>query len=151
LLDKRLTETASKIPGLGDIPILGKLFRSRSKQRSDSELLVIVTPTLVRPIPPGQAPPPPPSLELQRMRDEGMLSGDKKEADDKKDGEVGPRSQDAGAEEGVPTPVPTAEADVTAPATPLLEVVDSGPLSRRPRKEDRARGGGRGRAGGTRQ
>jgi pilus assembly protein CpaC len=55
LLDNRTTETLSKIPGLGDIPILGKLFQSRSINKTNSELLVIVTPELVRPIPAGQA------------------------------------------------------------------------------------------------
>jgi pilus assembly protein CpaC len=66
LLDKRLTEVSSKIPGLGDIPVLGKLFRSRSKQRSDSELLVIVTPALVQPIAAGAKLPGPP-LQLETL------------------------------------------------------------------------------------
>jgi pilus assembly protein CpaC len=57
LLDNRLTETLSKIPGLGDIPLLGKLFQSRSLNRNNTELLVMVTPELVRPIPVGQAVP----------------------------------------------------------------------------------------------
>jgi len=65
LIDKRLTETSSKIPGLGDIPFLGKLFRSSSKQRQDSELLVLVTPTVVRPLAPGEMPPAFPKLSLQ--------------------------------------------------------------------------------------
>lgn len=54
LLDRRLTETISKIPLLGDVPLLGKLFQSRALNRQNSELLVIVTPELVRPIPAGQ-------------------------------------------------------------------------------------------------
>jgi pilus assembly protein CpaC len=57
LQDRRLTETANKIPLLGDIPILGKIFRSRSLQKNNTELLVLVTPELVRPIPEGQTPP----------------------------------------------------------------------------------------------
>jgi pilus assembly protein CpaC len=60
LIDNRLTEVSSKIPGLGDIPIIGKLFRSRSQNRSNTELLVMVTPKLVRPLSPGQVPPLPP-------------------------------------------------------------------------------------------
>lgn len=56
LLDNRLTETISKIPGLSDLPILGKLFQSRSLLRNNSELLVVVTPEIVQPIPPGTAP-----------------------------------------------------------------------------------------------
>lgn len=50
LLDNRVTETLSKIPGLGDIPLLGKLFQSRLRNKNNSELLVVVTPELVRPI-----------------------------------------------------------------------------------------------------
>ena len=56
LLDNRLTETISKIPGLANIPLLGKLFESRSLLRNHSELLVLVTPEIVQPIPPGAAP-----------------------------------------------------------------------------------------------
>jgi len=51
LLDNRLTDNFNKVPGLGDIPVLGKLFQSRSTSRSKSELLVVVTPELVQPIP----------------------------------------------------------------------------------------------------
>ncbi|HKA18575.1 MAG TPA: type II and III secretion system protein family protein [Blastocatellia bacterium] len=56
LIDNRLTDNASKIPGLGDIPIIGKLFRSRAINKSKTELLVMVTPKLVRPLAPGQVP-----------------------------------------------------------------------------------------------
>jgi pilus assembly protein CpaC len=61
LLDNRLTEQLSKIPGLGDIPFFGKLFRSKTLQKNNSELLVIVTPEIVRPIPAGQ---PTPTLKM---------------------------------------------------------------------------------------
>jgi pilus assembly protein CpaC len=54
LLDNRLTETLNRIPGLSNIPLLGKLFQSRSVNRNNTELLVLVTPELVRPIPRGQ-------------------------------------------------------------------------------------------------
>ena len=54
LLDNRLTETLSKVPGLANIPLLGKLFQSRGISRNNTELLVLVTPELVRPIPRGQ-------------------------------------------------------------------------------------------------
>ena len=39
LLDNRVTEQLSKIPGIGDIPILGKLFQSRSITKSKNELI----------------------------------------------------------------------------------------------------------------
>ena len=54
LLDNRVTETLQKIPFIGDIPILGKLFQSKSVSKTNTELIVIVTPELVRPIPAGQ-------------------------------------------------------------------------------------------------
>jgi len=59
LVDNRVTEIADKIPGLGDIPILGKFFQSRSLQKSRTELLVLVTPRIVKPLQSSQAPAPP--------------------------------------------------------------------------------------------
>jgi pilus assembly protein CpaC len=47
LLDKRTAESWSKVPGIGDIPILGKLFQSRSVMKNNTELLVLVTPEIV--------------------------------------------------------------------------------------------------------
>ena len=63
LLDNRVTENLSKVPGLGDIPLFGKLFQSRSTSRSNSELLVVVTPELVQPVPAGG---PQPGLEMPK-------------------------------------------------------------------------------------
>jgi pilus assembly protein CpaC len=57
LLDKRLTDTFEKMPLLGSVPVLGKLFQSKNTNKQNTELLVIVTPELVRPIPAGTAPP----------------------------------------------------------------------------------------------
>ena len=53
LLDNRETKNFSKIPFLGDIPVLGKFFQSQSKTRTNTELIVIVTPEIVTPIPAG--------------------------------------------------------------------------------------------------
>lgn len=53
LLDNRDTETYEKIPFLGDIPILGKFFQSMQKTRTNTELIVIVTPEIVSPIQAG--------------------------------------------------------------------------------------------------
>ncbi len=57
LLDNEETETFQKIPFLGDIPILGKLFQSMQRTKTNTELIVIVTPELVSPIPAGTATP----------------------------------------------------------------------------------------------
>jgi pilus assembly protein CpaC len=43
LIDNRVTDLYNKVPGLGDIPILGNFFRSKSAQRSNSELVVLCT------------------------------------------------------------------------------------------------------------
>jgi pilus assembly protein CpaC len=43
LMDNRVTNLANKVPGLGDIPILGNFFKSKSAQKSNSELMVLCT------------------------------------------------------------------------------------------------------------
>jgi pilus assembly protein CpaC len=48
LMNNTLNNTMQKIPGLGDIPILGNLFKSRAYQKNQSELVVMITPTIVR-------------------------------------------------------------------------------------------------------
>jgi pilus assembly protein CpaC len=50
LLQNSTSDTLSKLPGLGDLPVLGPLFRSTSFQRNESELVIVVTPYLVRPV-----------------------------------------------------------------------------------------------------
>ena len=59
LVDNRLTQTISKIPLLGDIPLLGALFRSRTLNKSKTELMVLVTPRIVKPFPARELPPGP--------------------------------------------------------------------------------------------
>ena len=51
LLQNTDTQNLSKVPWLGDIPVLGQLFRSEQFQRNESELIIIVTPYLVNPAP----------------------------------------------------------------------------------------------------
>src|SRR5579875_969844 len=50
LLDDRVTENLSQVPGLSHIPVLGALFKSRSESKSKTELIVIVTPSTARPV-----------------------------------------------------------------------------------------------------
>ena len=50
LLDNNETQTLSKVPGLGDVPILGNLFRSKNFQKNESELMFIVTAQIVKPV-----------------------------------------------------------------------------------------------------
>jgi pilus assembly protein CpaC len=50
LLRDNVRETVRKVPGLGNLPILGALFRSSAFQKDETELLIIVTPHLVKPL-----------------------------------------------------------------------------------------------------
>lgn len=49
LMDNRVTDVTNKLPGLGDIPVLGNFFKSKSAQRSNSELMVMCTVKRVSP------------------------------------------------------------------------------------------------------
>src|SRR3954452_13422600 len=75
LLDNRAQVQLSKIPGIGDIPILGNFFRSRSINRSDSELLVMVTPRIVDPVQMNSPPPVPPANPIKFLENPGFDKG----------------------------------------------------------------------------
>jgi pilus assembly protein CpaC len=62
LIDNRVTDIWNKVPGLGDIPILGNFFKSKSVQKSNSELMVLCTGHRISPnteTPPGPKNPQP--------------------------------------------------------------------------------------------
>lgn len=61
LIDNRVTETVSHIPGLASIPLLGEIFKSRKKDKNNTELLVLVTPEFPPVIEPGT---PKPELQM---------------------------------------------------------------------------------------
>ncbi|MHA6721072.1 type II and III secretion system protein family protein [Sphingomonas sp. RS6] len=50
LLQNSHNNSITKTPGLGDVPILGALFRSNGFQRNETELVIVITPYLVRPV-----------------------------------------------------------------------------------------------------
>ena len=79
LIDNRVTDLYNKIPGLGDIPILGNFFRSKSAQRTNSELMVLCTAHRISAS--AQAPPlpamPQPFMDKDKF-DSRKPSGDKK-------------------------------------------------------------------------
>ncbi len=56
LLDDRVTENLSRVPGLASIPLLGALFKSRQVSKSKTELLVLVTPEIARAVEAAAAP-----------------------------------------------------------------------------------------------
>jgi pilus assembly protein CpaC len=56
LLDRRILKDLTKFPVLGDIPILGALFRSTRFRNQESELIFVITPRIVRAMKPGEKP-----------------------------------------------------------------------------------------------
>jgi pilus assembly protein CpaC len=72
LLDNRTIDNVTKIPILGDIPILGSLFRSKSLQQSRTELLILITPKLVMA---SATPTPLPTGEQMNWKWDGSLRG----------------------------------------------------------------------------
>jgi pilus assembly protein CpaC len=62
LLNEFVRATAAKIPGVGDLPVIGTLFSSVSYQKDETELVVLVTPELAAPLDPQQATPVPGQL-----------------------------------------------------------------------------------------
>ena len=56
LLDRRILKDLTKFPLLGDIPILGALFRSTRFRNQESELIFVITPRIVRALKPGEKP-----------------------------------------------------------------------------------------------
>jgi len=84
LLKESIRDAVSKYPVLGDIPILGALFRSRAFQKNETELIIIATPHLVKPFNQAKQPLPtdfyiePDDKDIYLM---GFLEGRKKKAD----------------------------------------------------------------------
>ena len=91
LIDNRVTQVLNRVRGIGDIPILGQLFRSRSTQKTADELLVVITPHFVRALAPGEKPrlPDAPLPFLPTVAEQEAAKKHKK--DDKKPEFVGPR------------------------------------------------------------
>jgi pilus assembly protein CpaC len=75
LLDNRAQVQFSKIPGIADIPILGFFFKTRSVTRSNSELVVLVTPHLVDPVKTGAPAPIPPANPIKFLDNSGFDKG----------------------------------------------------------------------------
>ncbi|HLH29822.1 MAG TPA: pilus assembly protein N-terminal domain-containing protein [Terriglobia bacterium] len=90
LIDNRVTQVVSKLPGFGNLPILGHLFSSKSTEKTNTELLVLVTPVFVKPFGPGQTP------ALPQMP-EGFLGTSPQDQTATPPSFVGPRGHDAPA------------------------------------------------------
>jgi pilus assembly protein CpaC len=114
LLDNNETRSLSKIPVLGDIPILGNLFKSKSFQKSETELMFIVTAQLVKPVNPDDLP------TLRGI--DGLKKGSPLGVEPKGSGIQGA----SGFSTEKPGTLPAQSASPTAPATPPATPTKSG-------------------------
>ena len=101
LIDNRVSNIVNKVKGLGDIPILGKLFRSNATKKTSDELLVVITPRLVKPLAPGESATLPetvepflPTVGEQKTQQKKTGKGKGKKNDGKQAEFAGPRGHD---------------------------------------------------------
>ena len=69
MLNDSMRATYARVPVLGDIPLVGSLFRYVQHRRDETELMIFVTPRLVRPMAPGEVPPAPGTTEDNNPND----------------------------------------------------------------------------------
>lgn len=122
LLSDEVKSTVSKVPGLGDLPILGALFRSTAYRRDETELLVVVTAHLVRPLRPDEVPMLPGEDEYNDPNDFelfflGKIEPDPLDGADRRQDENLQSSRQASASASAPAE-PTAPAAPVAPQAP---------------------------------
>src|SRR3989440_1379772 len=108
LLDNNETRSLSKIPVLGDIPVLGALFNSKSFQKQETELMFIVTAQLVKPVNRD---------DLPAMRGiDGLKSGSPLGVEPKGEGIQGDHGSSTGSGSSSTAPATTAPAKQSEPA-----------------------------------
>jgi len=136
LIKNNLTETVQRFPGLGDIPILGALFRSTEFQKDMTELLFIITPRLVKPLAPEYALPT--DAYKEPSRGDALFNGALESGEEPKPAPQKPAApvSDAGAVEAnkpqaaaAAAPVATSTA-VPPPAAPRLMPTETRPPAR---------------------
>ncbi|HEX8188048.1 MAG TPA: type II and III secretion system protein family protein [Pyrinomonadaceae bacterium] len=115
LLDNNETRSLSKIPVIGDIPILGTLFTSKSFQKQETELMFIVTATLVKPVNPD---------DLPQMRGvDGLKNGSPLGVEPKGEGITGDHGFSTGEKSGAaPGAQPEAQPGKKADGAKAVEV-----------------------------
>jgi Fe2+ transport system protein FeoA len=118
LLDNRDTESFSKLPFLGDIPVLGTLFKSKTVKKSRTDLVMLVTPDVTQPLGPND-----PRPEIAFPKDflvhltQADMQNAKSKADDK-------QTNDAKMDKEAKTIPPATRFDITG--TPNIPVVVEG-------------------------
>jgi len=118
LLNNQITEQLSRMPGLASIPLLGKLFQSKSVAKSNSELLILVTPELVTPIPAGEKLP---ELKL----DEKYLSGTASAAPQAKQDPDGKKGSESWRRDSIPVEDMKAAKPVASAPAPAPSVANA--------------------------
>ena len=113
LLDNNETRSISKIPGLGNIPILGNLFKSTSFQKNESELMFIVTAQIVKPVNRDDLPAMPNVESLKK----GSLLGMERKPDNGSKPSTGADSQSGYIINSAPAPSQKSGATETAPTS----------------------------------
>ncbi len=94
LIDNRVQQQLSKVRGIGDVPIIGKLFQSKSTTKSTDELLVVITPRFVKPLPASESAKLPETVEtfLPTVKEQQAAQDAKKKKKKAKEPKfVGPR------------------------------------------------------------
>jgi pilus assembly protein CpaC len=88
LMDNRVQQTVDKLPGFGSIPIIGQIFSSKSTKKTNTELLVLITPRFVKPLSPEE------KAKLPEFPINFLPSAEDTKKDGKKSAEfVGPRGE----------------------------------------------------------
>jgi pilus assembly protein CpaC len=133
LLSNRIHSQMDKLPILGDIPILGALFRSTEYRRDETELLVVITARLTKPVAPHELPRLPTEDELNDPNDfdlfllgsegTGRPPQEDKDKDQDKSGQDGKTGKSHGSASGT---TGAASAAVTT-STPALKFAGRGP------------------------
>jgi pilus assembly protein CpaC len=114
LLDNSEQRSLSKIPVIGDIPILGTLFNSKSYQKQETELMFIVTATLVKPVNPD---------DLPQMRGvDGLKNGSPLGVEPKGEGITGDHGFSTGEKSAAPEAKPEAQPKKKADDAKAVEV-----------------------------
>ncbi|MEO5598122.1 MAG: type II and III secretion system protein family protein [Novosphingobium sp.] len=125
LMSNNSQSTIDKAPGVGDVPILGNLFRSNSFQKGQTELVIIVTPYLVNPVNASDIKLPTDGYQtpnfaqqfLGNRTNDGITGGDRPKPTMAPDSVVVPKIGEAGATSVVPAPAPAAkQAKAAAPS-----------------------------------
>ena len=130
LLDQTVNSSLSKVPGIGDIPILGYLFKSQAYTKNTTELVVMITPHIVRRDAPGVTPNLPGFIEP-------FLSSNEKKLAPAPPAFSGPASEQQGKPATPPSVVSAPQAPAATPSPVKTAVAPAAVQTPRPSDADR--------------